>query len=153
MGTGLCVWARGGCPSGSPRGTLHSRQQLGGATLDCNNAMTEACKETRAKCGSRQPEGFSSALPGCKMDQHVPRQGWGGIGTHLGHLAQKGPKISHHSYQNPSGIFLLGTESLQTRSCTETLTGLSWRQLFFGCRAAHRLGIALPAGAQEACQI
>ena len=102
--------------------------------LDRNSAMTWACKETRAKCGSRQPEGFGSAFPGCRMGQHVPGQGRGRISTHPGQLAQKGPKIPHikastllckprgasshgggalsrdHSYQNPSGIFLLGTE-------------------------------------------
>lgn len=106
--------------------------------LDCNSAMTWACKETRAKCGSRQPEGFSSGFTGCRMGQHVPRQGRGRISTYPGQLPQKGPKILHikasmllckprgassrgggalskdQSYQNPSGIFLLGTESLQT---------------------------------------
>lgn len=79
-----------------------------------------------------QPGGSSSACPGCRMGQHVPRQGWGGISTHPGQLAQKGPKIAHTNAlqaqwsfipwwslcrdcrnPNPSGICLSGTASPQ----------------------------------------
>lgn len=56
-----------GSPSGSHRGTLWSRQQLGRTILYRNNATTRMCRKTRAKCGSRQPEGFCSAFPGCRM--------------------------------------------------------------------------------------
>lgn len=96
-----------------------------------------------------QPGGGSSACPGCRTGQRVPRQGWGRISTRPGQLAQKGPKIAHtktlqapwcfipwwslrrdRSYVNPSGICLSQTASPQAGGLG-TVPGLSWRQLCF----------------------
>lgn len=118
-----------------------------------------------------QPGGSSSACPGCRMGQHVPRQGWGGISTHPGQLAQKGPKIAHTKAlqaqwsfipwwslcrdcrnPNPSGICLSGTASPQAGGPGDSdrpeLEAALLRGLFVGLpkdtSAAHESPRALP---------
>lgn len=128
------------------------------------------------------------------MGQHVPRQGRGTISTYPGQLPQKGPKILHikasmllckprgasshgggalskdQSYQNPSGIFLLGTESLQTEvpawRCWQAWARSSSALALLpqGCprtpvlptgsghrRAVDWVDIAQPAGSKRTC--